>query len=160
MISAPEHGPGSAAEHDGGAAEPERANAEEVRSVEDIIAVLAEEGGERAQSIVAAALAVRDARGRGRKDTLRKLAAQWGKILMRKNEGGRWKHRGLDDIQQDIVKALSKALSQATTACLAKGESDGTGGEQEKSATAASSSAGPGAPSSAGSASRPTKNSA
>ena len=55
MIGAPDHGPGSAAEHDGGAAEPERANAEEVRSVEDIIAVLAEEGGERAQSIVAAA---------------------------------------------------------------------------------------------------------
>ena len=124
--------------------------------MEDIIAVLAEEGGERAQSIVAAALAVRDARGRSRKDTLRKLAAQWGKILIRRKEGGRWKHRGLDDIQQDIVKALS----QATTACMAKGESDGTGGEQEKSATAASSSAGLGAPSSAGSASRPTKNSA
>ena len=91
MIIAPEHGPGSAAEHDGGAAEPERANAEEVRSVEDIIAVLAEEGGERAQSIVAAALAVRDARGRGRKDTLRKLAAQWGKTSIRRKEGGRWK---------------------------------------------------------------------
>ena len=145
--------PGSAAEHDGGAAEPERANAEEVRSVEDIIAVLAEEGGERAQSIVAAALAVRDARGRGRKDTLRKLAAQWGKILIRRKEGGRWKDRGLDDIQQDIVKALS----QATTACMAKGESDGTAKEQEGSATAASSSAGPGASSSAGSASRPRK---
>ena len=148
--------PGSAAEHDGGAAEHERANAEEVRSVEDIIAVLAEEGGERAQSIVAAALAVRDARGRGRKDTLRKLAAQWGKILIRRKEDGRWKDRGLDDIQQDIVKALS----QATTACMAKGESDENGEEQEKSATAASSSAGPGASSSAGSASRPRKNSA
>ena len=106
--------------------------------------------------IVAAALAVRDARGRGRKDTLRKLAAQWGKILIRRKEDGRWKDRGLDDIQQDIVKALS----QATTACMAKGESDGTGEEQEKSATAASSSAGPGASSSAGSASRPRKNSA
>ena len=110
MISAPEHG------------------AEEVRSVEDIIAVLAEEGGERAQSIVAAAVAVRDARERGRKDTLRKLAAQWGKILIRRKEGDRWKDRGLDDIQQDIVKALS----QATTACMAKGESDGTGEEQEE----------------------------
>ena len=156
MISAPEHGRTRvqrSCSHDGGAAEPERANAEEVRSVEDIIAVLAEEGGETAQSIVAAALAVRDARGRGRKDTLRKLAAQWGKILIRRKEGGRWKDRGLDDIQQDIVKALS----QATTACMAKGESDGTGEEQEKSATAASSSAGPGASSSAGSASRPRK---
>ena len=153
MIIAPEHGPGSVAEHDGGAAELERASAEEVRSVEDIIAVLAEEGGERALSIVAATAAVRDARGRGRKDTLRKLATQWGKILIRKKEGSRWKHRGLDDIQQDIVKALS----QATTACLAKCESDGTGGEQAKIATAASKSAGPGAPSSAGSASRPTK---
>ena len=145
--------PGNAAEHGGGAAEPERANAEEVRSVEDIIVVLAEEGGETAQSILAAALAVRDARGRGRKDTLRKLAAQWGKILIRRKEGGRWKHRGFDDIQQDIVNALS----QATTACMAKGKSDGTGEEQEKSATAASSSAGPGASSSAGSASRPRK---
>ena len=130
--------------------------AEEARSVEDIIAVLAEEAGERAQSILAAALAVRDARGCGRKDILRQLATEWGKIPIRRKEGDRWKDRGLDDIQQDIVKALS----QATTACMAKGESDGTGEEQEGSATAASSSAGPGASSSAGSASRPRKNSA
>ena len=43
--------PESAAEHDGGAAEPERANAEEVRSVEDIIVVLAEDGGERESTV-------------------------------------------------------------------------------------------------------------
>ena len=145
--------PGSAAEHDGGAAEPERANAEEVRSVEDIIAALAEEGGERAQAILAAAVAVRDARGRRRKDTLRTLAAEWGKIQIRRKEDGRWKDRGLDDIQQDIVKALS----QATTAWMAKGESEGTGEEQEGSATAAFRRAGPGASSSAGSAFRPGK---
>ena len=148
--------PGSAAEHDGCAAEPERANAEDARSVEEIIAVLAGEAGERAQSILAAALAVRDARGRGRKEILRKLATEWGKIPIRRKEGDRWKDRGLDEIQQDIVKALS----QATTACMAKGESHGTGEEHEGSATAASSSAGPGVSSSAGSASRPRKNSA
>ena len=159
MISAPEHGRTRvqrSCSHDGGAAEPERANAEEVRTLEDIIVVLAKEKGERAQSILAAALAARDARGRDRKDTLRKLAAEWGKIPIRRKEDGRWKDRGLDDIQQDIVKALS----QAATACLAKGESQETGEEQEWSATAASSSAGPGVSSSAGSATRPRKNSA
>jgi len=50
-------------------------NAGVVRSVEDIIVVLADQRRERAQCILAAALAVRDARGRDRKDTLRKLAA-------------------------------------------------------------------------------------
>ena len=147
---------GISAEDDGGAAEHDKANVEEVRSLDDIIAELAEEGGERARSIRAAAWAVREARGRGRRDTLRKAAREWGDIAIRIKVDGRWKDRGLDDIQQDIVKALS----QATTACMAKGESDETGEEQEKSATAASSSAGPGASSSACSASRPRKNSA
>ena len=96
---------------------------------------------------------MRDARGRGRKDTLRKLAANWGQIQIWRKEDDRWIDRGLDDIQQDIVKALS----QATTACMAKGESDGTAKEQEGSATAASSSAGPGPSSSACSASGPRK---
>ena len=96
---------------------------------------------------------MRDARGRGRKGTLRKLATQWGKILIRRKEDGRWKDQGLDDIQQDIVKALW----QATTACMAKGERDVSGEEQERTATAASSSAGPCASNSAGSASRPRK---
>ena len=145
--------PGSAAEHGGGAAEHEKANAEEVRSVENIIAVLAEEGGERAQAILAAALAVRGARGRSRKDSLRKLAAEWGKVPIRRKEDGRWKDRGLDDIQQDIVKALS----QATTACMAKGESDGTGEEEGKSATASPRGTGPNASSSADSTIRPKK---
>ena len=144
---------GISAEDDGGAAEHDKANLEEVRSVDDIIAELAEERGERAQSILAAALAVREARGRGRKDTLRKEAREWGNIAIRRKVDGRWKDRGLDDIQQDIVKALS----QATTACMAKAESNENGDEHAGSATAASRSAGPGASSSACSGAQPRK---
>ena len=114
--------------------------AEVVRSVADIITVLTDQRREGAQCILAAAVAVRDARGRSRKDTLRHLAASWGRIPIRRKEDGKWKDRGLEDVQQDIVKALSRS----TNAFMAKEESDCTGEEQDASATAASSSASPG----------------
>ena len=114
--------------------------AEVVRSVADIITVLTDQRREGAQCILAAAVAVRDARGRCRKDTLRQLAASWGRIPIRRKEDGKWKDRGLEDVQQDIVKALSRS----TNAFMAKEESDCTSEEQDASATVASSSASPG----------------
>ena len=56
------------------------------------MAVLKAEEGEKAQAVVKAALAVRDARGRDRKGTLRKLAGEWGKIPMRNRKYQAFSH--------------------------------------------------------------------
>ena len=114
--------------------------ADVARSLDDIIAVLTDQRRDRAQCILAAAVAVRDARGHQRRTTLRKMATNWGGIPTYRKEDGKWKERGLEDVQQDIVKALSRS----TNAFMAKDESDCTGEEQDASATAASSSAPPG----------------
>ena len=66
---------------------------------DDVISLLQESSEEKAKKILAAAVSLRNAAGRERKQTLTNLAPMWGKPKMREKVAHKWKTRSLEDVQ-------------------------------------------------------------
>ena len=81
-------------------------------SLDDIIANLkdASDNDQSGQEILAAALTLRDATGRDRKDALRSMAATWG-VARNEKSGNKYVPRKSDALSHDIEGAVRQAFS-------------------------------------------------
>ena len=79
----------------------------------DVIAKLNVTANEdtRGEEILAAAITLRDSRGRDRKDALRRMANAWGVTLNEKVDG-KYKPRPNSALEKDIQASVCKAASE------------------------------------------------
>ena len=79
-------------------------------SLDDVIEKLKAAANEdtRGEEILAAAITLRDSRGRDRKDALRRMANAWG-VTVNEKVGGKYKPRPNSALEEDIQASVCKA---------------------------------------------------
>ena len=86
-------------------------SAGDTTSLDDVIAKLHATGDEdtRAQDILAAAITLRDTKGRDRKAALRQMANDWG-VTRNENIEGKYKPRSNSALSEDIQASVCRAV--------------------------------------------------
>ena len=102
--------PTSAPESRVGALEHASPSAGDNISLDGVIAILRAAGKEdtRGKEILAAAITLRDSRGRDRKEALRKMANPWG-VTLKDKVDGKWQRRSNAALAEDIQASVCKA---------------------------------------------------